>query len=258
MRVGIKIWSTNTESFPALLASYESGKIDFLELYYVPGSLNKIDFNLLEKIPVGIHAPHFSHDYNMASIPSETVMDELAFINSQAVWEYFVFHPGVMHGAASVRNTIANLNRFTFQNMMVETMPATLPFLNVSTVASQPNDFIKILSETNVGLCLDFSHVICSANAARQNPIHFLERFLSLQPGLFHFSDGDYNSDRDIHMHLGTGSFPLAKLAGMIPDDGMVLLETPKVDFCGLSEDLSNLRAFKVLSGCLENFKHPQ
>ena len=63
----------------------------------------------------------------------------------------------------------------------------------------------------------DFGHAICSANARDYNPIEYIERFVELKPSIYHLTDGDYTGLYDRHDHYGEGSYPMERLAGMVP-----------------------------------------
>jgi sugar phosphate isomerase/epimerase len=96
-------------------------------------------------------------------------------------------------------------------------------------VGSSPKDINRILQETQArGFVLDFGHAIYAANTLKIDPYDFIEKFLPLNPEIFHLSDGSSISTKDCHNNLGEGSFDLCKLISFIPFDVHVTLETPR------------------------------
>jgi sugar phosphate isomerase/epimerase len=93
-------------------------------------------------------------------------------------------------------------------------------------VGASPEEMDKIMKETGLGFCLDFGHALCYAAWARKPWAGVIADFLKLKPKVFHLSDGDVDSLKDAHEHLGTGNYDLGTMIRMIPEDGCVALET--------------------------------
>ena len=72
-----------------------------------------------------------------------------------------------------------------------------------------------------------------------------IEEFLKFNPMLFHVSDGDTTTEKDVHKNLGKGDLDVKEFFSVIPDDGMVTIETPRETKPGLGdfiEDISYLK----------------
>ena len=67
MKIGLKLWSTNTDHYLREAKRLYADRIfDYIELYMVPGSLNThISWKDL-CIPFIVHAPHSAHGINLA------------------------------------------------------------------------------------------------------------------------------------------------------------------------------------------------
>jgi sugar phosphate isomerase/epimerase len=69
---------------------------------------------------------------------------------------------------------------------------------------------------------------------------------LTLEPEVFHLSDGDMDTPYDHHRHLGKGSYPLEEILSMIPENSLLSLETPRDSrdcLDDFKEDVNYLRA---------------
>jgi endonuclease IV len=53
---------------------------------------------------------------------------------------------------------------------------------------------------------------------------------------MYHLSDGDLESEKDMHLNLGSGTFPLQMFIKMTGDNSMITLETPRRPECGLDD----------------------
>ncbi len=245
--VGTKIFSSNKESYSKAGMMLKEKVIDFLELYYVPGTLDDIDYDSISSQKIIIHAPHCGHDFNAASAMDMKIIRELEELGRKIDYEHMIFHPGIKDNDGTIENTIKNIKSLRLKNVIIENMPLKLPYKDTESVASTPDDFRRIVGETGCGFCLDFSHAVCSANSHGKDPIYFIKEFLKLSPSLFHLSDGDLSGWKDVHMHLGKGSFPLKEFTGLLPDGSYITLETPKKDFVNLKEDIENVKRFKEI-----------
>ena len=66
-KIGLKLWSTNIDVLPQVRVLYERSIFNYIELYFVPGTLEDIvKFWSSLEIPIIVHAPHFGHGFNLA------------------------------------------------------------------------------------------------------------------------------------------------------------------------------------------------
>jgi endonuclease IV len=69
---------------------------------------------------------------------------------------------------------------------------------------------------------------------------------MAFHPKIYHLSDGDASSGKDIHLNFGKGTFNIAEYISIIPQDSFVTIETPRNESKGLidfMEDVTYLRA---------------
>ena len=102
------------------------------------------------------------------------------------------------------------------------------------------------------GFCLDFGHAICAARTLKKEPIVFINELTSLDPSVYHLTDGDYSSELDSHLHYGTGSFPLKELLSVVPNGGLVTNEAKRMKSDSLEEflfDSAFLSRLDILGG---------
>ena len=67
-KLGLKLWSTNTESYlREAQRLYSLGIYDYIELYVVPNTLDTLENWKKLNIPYVLHAPHFAHGVNLAN-----------------------------------------------------------------------------------------------------------------------------------------------------------------------------------------------
>ncbi len=252
-RLGIKIWSINGDSFPRLKEMCDAGIINYIEMYTVPGSYDEALLSQLKGLPIIFHAPNFSHGFNIRD-ENDVYIESISTIKK--FFKFFgnkpiIFHPGWEVGGDDLSIVTGRLKTLLADgfDIILENVPKLPIRGEVSLLASAFEDFKKMARETGVKVCVDVGHTIASANYHGEEPIRYLEKFFSLDPYMIHLCDGKIDGNKDEHMDIGTGSFPLQKIADMVPPDAFVTLETPKSDFKELSEDIRNLSKIRSLFG---------
>jgi endonuclease IV len=147
--------------------------------------------------------------------------------------EYVIFHSGV-NGV--IEETIRQLHPFVDCRCLIENKPA-LGLNGEKCIGSTPTEINRIQNELQIGFCFDFGHAICAANSIKKEPFELIQEFMTLNPFMYHLTDGDYASECDTHLHYGKGTFPLKELLKIIPDGAKVTNEA-KHDF---NNDLRDL-----------------
>jgi deoxyribonuclease IV len=249
MKIGLKIWSTNTESFVKLKEFYEQKIIDYVELYIIPNSFDETKLEILKNIPIIFHAPDFINGFNVR-VRDKVFYDVLKtidlFINFFQT-KTIIFHPGYdLKENIDYKETLESFKLLKDKryDLIIENMPKVGIGGNVFLYGTNKNEIDKIINEINCKFCLDFGHAICSANYYKINKIKFIEKLLELKPFMFHLSDGFFNSIEDMHLSLGEGNYPIDKFIKYIKKQ-YITLETPKKDdFLELKEDLENIIFF--------------
>ena len=249
-RIGLKIYTSNQESFSKLREFYEKKIINYVELYIVPGVIDKISLETLKEVPVIFHAPNINHGFNLRDKNQvleeslKTLREISEYLNEKTV----IFHPGLETGEEDIEHITATLMELGQEyDIVLENMPKKPVKGNRDLIASHYNEFADIVKETGVKFCVDICHAIYSANHYQENALDYILKFIYLGPFMFHLGDGDFSYLSDVHKHLTEGDFPLEKIIEMIPHGSTITIETPKSDFVLLSEDLANLQKLKNL-----------
>jgi len=226
LQLGLKLGSLNTNYTEDILSFYQDSYFQYIELFTVPESFNDtIKYWKHFSIPTVIHAPHSFAGMNL-SIPEEREnnkkkMQEAFRFADALKSEYIIFHSGVN---GNIEETMYQLRPFIDSRCLIENKP--MKGLNdEKCLGSTPDEIKYILNELQTGFCFDFGHAICTANSLKKEPLDFIKEFLSFYPRLYHFTDGDYKSEYDSHLHYGKGTFPINKLLKIIPSDEKVTNE---------------------------------
>ena len=239
--IGLKLWSVNENYLDEAKKLYEQGLCQYIELYIIPNSLNKIDLwkNLHSefKIPFIIHAPHFREGVNLASReckPKNMALAKEAIefadvLNSK----YIIFHPGI---AGDIKETVSQFNELNDDRILVENKPYYVIPGNFVCNGATIDEIKFVLDNTNVGFCLDIGHAICAANALKIEPMEYIKKFLEFKPKMFHLADNKIDSIYDKHFHFGQGDLPIKNILNLLPDKSLITVETFK-DFKNSLED---------------------
>lgn len=238
-KIGLKLWSTNTDSyFDEAKKLYQEGLFDYIELYVVPETTDSIDKWKSINIPFTLHAPHFAHGVNLASSDKEElnrkIFDEVRLFNEGLSAKYVVVHSGI---EGDIEETIRQLNIIKLENILIENKPYVVPLGEKKLCRGATIEEIKlVLENVNCGFCLDVGHAICSANSFNVEPYKILEEFNKLNPTCYHLSDNSITSSIDNHLHFGQGDYDFKKIFGIIEDNKSLVIETNKVSKIDLDD----------------------
>lgn len=230
-KLGLKLWSTNTESYlKEAQRLYSLGIYDYIELYIVPNTLDTLENWSKLDIPYLLHAPHFAHGVNLANREkfeyNKEIYKEVETFRKKLNAKYTVVHGGI---EGDVEETIRQLKLIKPKNFLIENKPYKAPLGNQNLCRGYNIEEIKkIINETNCGFCLDIGHCICSANSMCIEPYSYVEKFNQLNPKMYHLSDGDINSQIDKHLHFSQGNFNIKKILNIIDKNKYLSIETCK------------------------------
>ncbi len=257
-QLGIKLWSSNENSFPKCLELLEKNIFDYVEMYVVPGQKLVNELKKFNSHEVILHGPSYNHSFNIIDKNKnyfkglKSVLEISNMVESKKV----IFHPGIINNETipdPLSLTILHVEEI--QAMGIEVILENVPHIGIDgktkLVAAEFNEFKLLKKKTDAQTCIDVAHTIASANIFKENPLHYFEKFLELNPMMIHLCDGDYNSTIDRHLGFNKGNFPLVEIIKRIPDKIKISLETPKEDFVNLSSDIQNLNIFKETIGSL-------
>ncbi len=244
-KLGLKLWSTNVEFLSQLSSMYTRASFDYVELYLVPGTSQKIVeyWNGLE-IPIVIHAPHFSHGFNLAdktlAANNLKILEEVLCCADMLKVDTIIVHGG---NGGDKNETIRQLKLLKDPRLLIENKPK-MGLNGKECIGYMPEEIEEIVFACGLrGFVLDFNHAVCAARSLDIDPLKYISEFLAIAPRMFHFGNGDYFSLVDKHMHLDQGNMPLNKFMAFLPKGTRVTLETPN-DFSMGVRDFKNNRAF--------------
>lgn len=249
MKIGLKLYSTNTELIPEAL-SLKNEYFNFVELYVIPGSYDKTisawkEFN----VPYVIHAPHSFHGMNLAR-PEYRETNMCHVREAQCFSEELCADSIIVHGGnnGNIDETIRQLRYINDCRIIIENKPKQ-GVLDEECIGWSPSEFEKLVkAEILNGMALDFTHAVCAARTIEKNEYEFIRSFLKFEPKIFHLSDIDSSSHKDMHLNLGKGSMKLDELLSFIPKDGLVTVETPRSIAGSLSEFVKDIIHLRKLS----------
>ena len=245
MRLGLKLWSTNTDYYLAEAERlYADGVFDFIELYVVPGTLDRLPQWQKVDIPFTLHAPHFMHGINLAD--KDKAQDNLKAFAEVA--EYFqvlnaqftVVHSGMNGEISETCRQIDMLHKqfpqwYRNENGVVQVLIENKPYVapmrpEMQCRGATIDEVGQVIAETRCKFCLDVSHAICTANSIGKAPYEYLKGFMALSPDCCHISDGFVDSEIDRHMHIGEGTYDFQTIANIVGDSIPCAIESNKND----------------------------
>ena len=248
-KIGLKLWSTNIEVLPQVRDLYSRNIFDYIELYFVPGTLQKVEeYWSGLRFPVVVHAPHFGHGFNLANkvliasnfkIFKDTIRCA-DVLNADTI---------IVHGGngGTKEEAIRQLKSLRDSRVLIENKPK-MGLNGEECVGYMPEDIVEIIDKCGLnGFVLDFNHAVCAARSLSHDPLEYIRIFLAISPRMFHLGDGDYVSLVDTHMHLGRGNMPLDKFIAFLSKEATITLETPNDFSKGLCDFEENRLSFNRL-----------
>lgn len=251
MKIGLKLWSTDTSFIPEAAELRIKKIFDYIELYVVPYSYDSTASLWKETgIDFVIHAPHTAHGVNLANDnlrkSNLKIYSEVKRFCDTLQSPYIVVHGG---SDGTLDETIYQLRMLRDERIRLENKP--LKGLKGELCKGCSPEEFRAVHEAGVlnGITLDFGHAIYYSASCRLDYRNIISEFLKFTPSVFHLSDGYYNSHTDVHLNIGKGEFDITELLNIVADNGMVSIETPrssKVDLHEFIEDVRNIRLIKV------------
>ncbi len=246
MLIGIKIGPLSSKDHAEKMNDYT----DYFEIYAAPG----YEFTELENVdkPIVVHVAHSCEGVNLAD-PAKTEHNQsaLRWAIKQADRynaDKIVIHPGFKENPAC---SFAVMLQFLKDNrdprLLIENMPDTSD--GFYHYCGSIEEIRQVMTEINIGFCLDFSHAAAYAKKKQLNQLQFFKELLALNPCYFHLTDTLLSEVFDEkysekHVHLLEGDLDLSFLKEILPNDAMLTLETPQI-LDKQIEEIEFLRALK-------------
>ncbi len=255
-KLGLKLWSINENYAKIVEDAYNQEQFDFIELYALPNTYNetiKYWTHLKKLIPFKIHAPHFMHGVNFSDKNNydnnfKLIEDAFKFADSLDA-DTIIFHPGI---AGDYKESAIQMSKIKDNRATLENKPYKLEISKTSTlkkgdtsVGAKFSEVVYILENTTLSFCLDIGHSVATSNALNLDIYDELNKFNRLNPKHYHLSDGDINSDIDLHYNIGEGNYDFNKLFKIINDDIPITIESNKNSNENLDDFITDLRKLK-------------
>ena len=249
MKIGLKLYSTDT----ALIQDASrlgKGFFDFIELYIIPSSYEKT-INIWKSfdIPYVIHAPHSLHRVNLAQ-EDKWESNLKHFVETRRFADELGSETIIVHGGnnGSISETIRQIKLLNERRIALENKPK-IGLQNELCIGWSPPEFYEVFNAGVLdGMVLDFRHAACAAYSLKVKEMEIIKSFMVFNPKLFHLSDGDVLSEKDIHLNLGKGNLNLAEFLSMVPHDGLLTVETPRDPSKGLDDFVNDVIFLRKIS----------
>lgn len=255
IQIGLKLFSTNTALLPGAIELWDDGLYQYIELYIIPGSFEKTSTTWKNcRIPYVIHAPHSEHGVNL-SIADQWGSNRTAIEETQRFTDCLDADTIIVHGGhtGSIQETIRQIALLNDKRICLENKPK-FGLNNERCVGFSPEEF-QMVSDAGVlaqGTVLDFGHAVCAAFSLGIPHMALINSLCRFDPRIYHLSDGYIDSGKDVHLNLGKGLFDIEAFISIIPKNGFLTLETPRVperwidDFVADVDTVSKLYADEV------------
>lgn len=237
-QAGLKLFSTNLDLLPFVRALEPGAPFAFIELYVIPGSFaaNATAFTGLS-LPVIIHSPHLANGVNLADASMRRVNRKL-MEDSFRFADMFDSSWIIAHGGMSgtMEEYVEQVREMNDHRIIIENLPL-VNLIDEPSVGCTPED-VTFAMESGAfgGFVLDVGHALCAAATLKTPWEAYLERFLALDPCMFHIADGDVRSEKDMHLSLGYGNYDWDRILAKLPQRALVTLETPRDPARGLAD----------------------
>lgn len=242
--IGLKFHSINVALIPDALRLKKEKVFDYIELYIIPGTYEEtIDAWKNLDVPYVIHAPHSFHGVNLAQ--KDKWKTNLQFFNEA---RQFADDLGsdiiIVHGGnnGTFDETIRQICLFNEPRIALENKPK-IGVLDEVCVGWSPNEFHRA-AEAGVlsGTVLDFVHANCASNSIGVEVMELVSEFMIFKPKIFHLSDGERISEKDTHFNFGKGNLNLHQFVSVIPEVGLLTIETPCDQSRGFRDFMHDVR----------------
>jgi endonuclease IV len=204
--------------------------------------------------PFHLHAPHSYAGCNFAFKENEaanrTHLQRVEAFRELLRPGAIIVHPGIV---GSLDETLRQFKLFAqeFPDLFSLVAVENKPYMGLHDevcLGASPQEIKRVLAETGLRFCLDFGHAICYAVSFKKDWKEVIGEFMKFKPSVFHISDGNAQSPKDQHLHLGKGNYDLCWLLSQVPQGAPLAIETQKDS----KEDLDDFQGDVLhLKGCL-------
>jgi deoxyribonuclease-4 len=247
MKIGLKLWSSNTDMISKAVELISSGIFHYIELMPVP----RTEPSLFQEydVPYILHVTSEKFNFNIAD---DKLFDyNMRIIKENIEWtnnldaKYMILHPGF----GDLNEALAFLSRIDDERIIIENFPR-IGINNEEDLLGYSVNQVELLMGEKFGFCLDFGHAVKAAISLKKNYKDFILDLVKLEPNMFHLSDGDLVTEKDQHLNLEEGNYDLnflmnCVISGKHGHSKHVTLETPRMNLNSFDEDLDNVNRLK-------------
>lgn len=243
LNIGLKLYSTDTSLIDNALIIQEEGFYDYIELYIVPGSYEEtIESWKSFDCPFVIHAPHSIHGINLAQA-NMWKANQRNFKEAQLFADSLGADIIIVHGGnnGSFAETLRQIVLLDEKRIVLENKPK-VGLQNEVCMGWSPFEFRRAVDAGVINsMVLDFGHAASAASSLGVDAMEVIREFVALKPKVFHLSDGDAFSEKDTHLNLGRGSLNLSAFLTVVPEEGLLTVETPRDSSKGLEDFIDDI-----------------
>ncbi len=243
MKLGLKLYSTNVDLIAEARRLKEQEIFEYVELYTIPHSYEKtIDDWKALKIPFVIHAPHSFHGINLAQADMWKT-NQRNFKEAQLFADSLRADTIIVHGGSngSFAETLRQITLLEEKRIALENKPR-IGLENELCMGWSPSEFRRAVDAGVINnLVLDFGHAASAASSLGVDAMEVIREFVAFKPKVFHLSDGDAFSEKDTHLNLGRGSLNLSAFLTVVPEEGLLTVETPRDPSKGLGDFIDDV-----------------
>jgi len=242
--IGLKLHSTNIALISDAIKLKKEGFFYYIELYIIPGTYEEtIDSWKDIDVPYIIHAPHSFHGVNFAQADKWEInlrhFNETQMFADELCADIIIVHGG---NNGYFTETIRQIELLNERRIALENKPK-IGICNEKCVGWSPQEFHEaMMFEVISGTVLDFVHASYAANSAKIDRMKIIKDFMVFHPKVFHLSDGNAILEKDVHLNLGKGSMDLGGFLSVIPNGGLVTIETPRNELKGLEDFVNDIQ----------------
>jgi len=244
IKIGLKFKSNELNLMDRIVSDIQE-LVDYFEILLIPTELKDIT-KLNKDYHYVIHAPHFNYGVNIGDPEKREfnleMIKESLEIADELDSKYVILHPGFgdSHSMEEILGEISD-KRITLENMPKAGLHGG------DCLGYSPDAMKHLLEKFGMKFCLDLGHAYKAGISIGENYKNLIQRFLDLEPSMFHLSDGNTDEEKDEHLSLGKGKFDLKYLVDCISKSRSkkVTLETPRQR--GFDEDKENILYLKNL-----------
>ena len=247
--IGLKLHSNNVVLIQDAIKLRKEKFFDYIELYIIPDNYEEtIDAWKNFDVPYVIHAPHSFHGVNLAQAHKWEInfkhFNEARQFANELRADIIIVHGG---NNGTFSKTIRQISLLNERRIVLENKPKKGIYGEIN-VGWSPEEFHRA-SHAGVlnGVALDFVHANCASNSMGVDVMKLVSEFMTFKPEIFHLSDGERSSEKDTHFNFGKGNLNLHQFLSVVPNKGLLTIETPRDPSKGLKDFVRDVHFLRNL-----------